>query len=508
MVKLVQEYVTWSAKRFPQKDALVMNGKPISYTRLDEKSTQLANFIKDRGVKRGDRVCFYLPKSINSFISILAILKADAIYVPINISTPQARFKDIVALSRSDFVIVNERKSLLPDISATYINLNTEKDIFIKERNKPVSYENDGSDTAYILYTSGSTGVPKGVMISHDNIINATDWAVDEFGINENDRMSQHPPLSFDLSTFDIYCAFKAGATLFLVPEELSLFPGAIIKFIEDNELTIWNSVPSVMVYLYNAGLVKLERTPELKKVFFNGEAFPTKFLIEWMKTYPEKIFVNMYGPTEATVQCTFYVIPGPPKDPTRLVPIGKACRNVEVFIVKENGTRGGVGETGELYVAGRGVGQGYWKDPKRTKESFVPHPFESEKGTVYKTGDLAVLDKNGNYNFVGRKDFQVKVMGNRIELGDIESALYSLSYVAEAGVIAVSSEKTEGNELIAYVSLKEKRKEALIKEDLLKLLPSYMIPRKIIIKKSLPKTSSDKIDRIKLKEIYGWQSR
>ena len=493
MAKLVQDYVAQSVKKFPSKPALVINGQSITYAGLDKKSTQLANFLKEKGVRQGDRVCLYLPKSINSFISIIAILKADAIYVPINISTPEARFMQIVPDSGSRFVIVNERKSLLPDISAVgeYINFNTEKDIFIEERNNPINYANDESDTAYILYTSGSTGVPKGVMITHGNIINATDWAVDEFGINENDRMSQPPPLNFDLSTFDIYTAFKSGATLYPVSEELSLFPGTLLKFIEENELTIWNSVPSVLVYLWNSGLVKPDRLKPVRKIFFNGEGFPTKFLAEWMKIFPEKEFVNMYGPTETTVQCTFYRISEPPQDLTKLVPIGKACRNVEVFDID-----------GELYVGGQGVGAGYWNNPEKTAASFVADPRPGKRGTVYKTGDLVRLRADGNYEFLGRKDNQVKIRGNRIELGDVDAALYSLPYINEAAVIAVADSQSGGNKLVAFVDLK-KFDEIDIKKDLERLIPPYMIPDEVRVLQ-LPKTSTGKIDRPKLKEMYG----
>jgi non-ribosomal peptide synthetase component F len=329
-------------------------------------------------------------------------------------------------------------------------------------------------------------------MITHNNIINATEWAVDEFKIDHNDRMSQHPPLHFDLSTFDLYCAFKAGATLFLVPEEYSLFPGQLMKFIEENQLTTWNSVPSVMVYLSNAGVVKEDRISSVKKIFFNGEGFPTRFLAEWMRTFPDKEFVNMYGPTETTVQCTFYRIPEPPKDLTKLVPIGKAQAGVEVFDVD-----------GELYVAGAGVGKGYWNNREKTAAAFVRDPRQGKSGTVYKTGDLVRLREDGNYEFIGRKDFQVKVMGNRIELGDVESALLTLPYVEEAAAIAMPVSETGGQEIFGFVKLKDGKEESVIKADLSKLVPSYMIPAKIMVRMAMPRTSTGKVDRNQLKDEY-----
>jgi len=505
MAKLIQEYLKRSANKFPRKIAVNCRDKNISYHDLDIHTNQLARLLKEKGVKRGDRVSFCLLKSINSLVSIWSIVKADAIYVPLDARAPEFRIEKIVKDAQPKIIICNkDTLKNVKNLGVEVINLSDNNAVAGKMPTAALEYKSNGDDIAYILYTSGSTGTPKGVMITHANIINATEWAVTEFAISAKDNMSQHPPLHFDLSTFDIYCASRAGATLFLVPEEMSLFPGEILRFMEEKELTIWNSVPSVMVYMSTAKVVKTNRLSTIRQIFFNGEAFPTKFLIEWMKTYPKKTFVNMYGPTETTVQCTFYVIPQVPKDATKLVPIGKACRNVEVFAVKEDGKLAGAGEIGELYVGGRGVGKGYWNDPDHTNQAFVPHPFNPTKGQVYKTGDLVRLLKDGNYEFLGRKDNQVQVMGYRVELGEIESALYSLPYIKEVGVIATIDAKTQGVKVIAFVVLSKFKKESTIKEELGKLLPSYMIPHVIEIRNMLPKTSTGKVDRVTLKEDYG----
>ena len=485
MVNLVQNYLSDSVNRTPRKTAVWDKEKTLSFLELEEKSNRLARFLKKKGIQKGDRVAFLFSKSINSFISIFGILKADAIYVPINHQAPEARISQIIE-----------------DASPKIILRGEEEKEYRVESAEALLYENNSDDIAYILYTSGSTGKPKGVMISHGNIINATDWAVKELGISQNDKMSQHPPLHFDLSTFDIYCAIKSGAALYLVPEEFSLFPRRILNFIEERKLTIWNSVPSVMVQMSLSGVAKAGRMPELKKVFFNGEAFPTKFLIEWMKNYPDKIFVNMYGPTETTVQCSFYPLKEIPKDMSKIIPIGKACENVEIFAVNEDGLLAAVGETGELYVSGKGVGKGYWNNSQKTEESFIPHPFDIKKGITYKTGDLVRLMSDDNYEFVGRKDNQVKVRGNRIELGDVDSALYSLPYVKEAGTIIAQNSEL-GAKLVSFVDSEVAHDTDLVKKDLAKIIPHYMIPSEIIFSK-LPKTSTGKIDKQKLKEEYG----
>lgn len=491
MTKLIQDYFTDSAKKFPDKIAINANDEDITFAELDNYSNQLARALKNSGVRRGDRVSFCLRKSINSIKSVLGILKAGAIYVPLNTQAPVSRLKYMVDDAAPRLIICdNKTLPLVKEFSGIF-NLDENQDSINGQSKESVDCENESGDLAYILYTSGSTGVPKGVMITHANIINATDWAVDEFQIDNRDRISQHPPLHFDLSTFDLYCAFKSGATLFLVPEELSLFPAQLAKFIEEKELTIWDSVPSVMVHLSISGIAKPGRFPKLKKIFFNGEGFPTKFLAEWMKTYPDKEFINMYGPTETTVQCSFYRVREVPKDFTKLVPIGKACRNVEIFDID-----------GELYVGGSGVGKGYWNNPRKTAESFILNPKDPKKGMVYKTGDLVRLLPDGNYEFIGRKDNQVKVRGNRIELGDVDAALYSLPYVNEAATIAIPDAETGGNKLVAFVYLKNKKSESEIKKDLARSVPRYMIPDEIR-EKILPKTSSGKVDRNKLKDEY-----
>ncbi|MDP3764331.1 MAG: amino acid adenylation domain-containing protein [bacterium] len=500
MVKLVQEYFSESAKKYPNKITVNFGDVNSTFSELEKSSNQLARALKIKKIERNDRVAFCLHKSTKSIQVILGILKSDAVYVPLDAHSPKDRLRQVVADAEPKIIICDSDTASLVVGLGSILNLDAEASFITSQSESELDYQNNSGDLAYILYTSGSTGKPKGVMITHANIINATDWAVAELDIKPEDKMSQHPPLHFDLSTFDLYCAFKSGATLCLVPEELSLFPGQLLKFIEENKLTIWDSVPSVMVYMFTAGVIKVGRMPSIKKIFFNGEGFPTKFLASWMNTFPDKEFVNMYGPTETTVQCTFYRIQQPPIDFSKLVPIGKAQRGVEVFAVKDDGTIAKAGEEGELYVGGLGVGLGYWNNPEKTKTSFLNF---TGKGRVYKTGDLVRLLNDGNYEFIGRKDFQVKVMGHRIELGDIESALYSLPYVQDAGVVAVSVIETGGTKIVAYVSIKEPKSVSEIKIDLARILPDYMIPHTIELRSSLPRTSTGKIDRPKLKDEY-----
>ena len=539
MASLVQDYLARTASEFPSRLAAECGHDSLTFAQWDAASNRLARFLKSMGLVRGDRVAFCLPKSIHALVAMVAIAKADAIYVPLNAFSPRARISTVIEDASPRVILFNDStKGLVgspegavnpvlrlrgrgfgaprfetqkmhsfPLLSAGFpawygVNLDTNDSLIARESSGSLVYENTGEDVCYILYTSGSTGNPKGVMIRHRNIINATDWAVEEFGIGAKDRMSQHPPLYFDLSVFDVYCAMKSGASLFMVSDGVSLFPAQLVKFIEEKGLTIWNSVPSAMVAMCHAGAVSEGRMPSLKKIFFNGEGFPSRFLARWMSAYPEKTFVNMYGPTETTVQCTFYRIPEPPRASSSFVPIGTACRGVEVFAVREDGSIAQPGEAGELYVGGRGVGAGYWNDPAKTARAFVAHPFDSDKGIMYRTGDLVRRREDGNYEFIGRKDNQVKIRGNRIELGDVDAALWSLPYVNAAAAIAVEDEASGGNKLLACVDMDDANVRS-IKDDLAALIPAYMIPDEVIRTK-LPKTSTGKIDRAVLQERYG----
>ncbi|TSC89651.1 MAG: amino acid adenylation protein [Parcubacteria group bacterium Gr01-1014_3] len=511
MAKLIQEYFTDSATKFPDKAAVyvwheeksrIPEYKSRTFSDLEGYSNQIARYLKSKGVQRNDRVALMFMKimSVDAIATILAILKCDAIYVPVNHSLPaervakilkDANVKLLVCMNYSAKALITYEP--LSDFNFIEMNKNFEHRQEIDLESKAsLEYKNKSDATAYIMYTSGSTGDPKGVEISHANIINATDWAVKEFGITSEDKMSQHPPFNFDLSTFDLYCAFKSGATLYPVPDNLSLFPGELIRFIEENELTIWNSVPSVMVYIWNSGLVKKGIMPSVKKIFFNGEGFPTKFLAEWMKTYPEKEFINMYGPTETTVQCSFYRIPAVPTDLTKLVPIGKATGGMEIFAVDD-----------ELYVGGKGVGKGYWNNLEKTQASFISDPRPGKTGIVYKTGDLVRLRDDGNYEFIGRKDNQVKIHGNRIELGDVDSSMYALPYVKKVAVVDIDDPDSGGKKLVAFTDTDESASPSQIKEDLAKKLPRYMIPEEIV-EMHLPETSTGKVDRNQLRAYYG----
>ncbi len=518
---LVHHAFDHSAKVFSDRTAVFFQEESISYENLYISTNRLANCLRKNGIKRGDRVSLILPKSIHSIQAILAILKSDAIYVPIDPKSPLERAREIIEDCSPYVIICNSStlevvRSLLPMVSyhpkivildsneneASRENVIGQEEILRAEPNNP-KYSNIDQDIAYILYTSGSTGKPKGVIISHHNIQQYINWAIEYFNINSEENILNTSPLHFDMSTFDIYCALQTGASLTIVPEQILIFPIRLIGIIEKRKITIWKAAASIFSYLAKLNALNPHQMKSLRKIIFSGEPLPTKYLIEWMKTYPGKEFYNAYGPSECTGISTCYRVESLPTDPSSPVPIGKACSNKEILALSEGGTLAKVNEVAELYIRGSSLSSGYWNAPDKTTKAFLRNPLnEDYEERVYRTGDLVKQLADGNYVFVGRKDQQIKYMGFRIELGEIEVALQSLPYVKDGAVIPIKNAAWESPEIIAFVETERENLDQ-ISEDLKRIIPKYMIPSKIHPLKNLPRTKNGKVDRQFLMNAY-----
>jgi amino acid adenylation domain-containing protein len=361
-------------------------------------------------------------------------------------------------------------------------------------------------DPAYILYTSGSTGTPKGVVITHANVSHFVHWANTYVGAGASDRNSGHPPLHFDLSTYDIFGSFAAGAELHLVPSHIQVLPNKLADFIRTSEITQWFSVPSVLTYMAKFDVVRPGDFPALQRLLWCGEVLPTPSLIYWMKRLPHVRFTNLYGPTEATIASSYYTVPRCPEDERAPIPIGRACAAEELLVLDPTLRPMPPGEIGDLYIRGVGLGPGYWKDPEKTGEVFLPNPLASDPADrLYRTGDLARLGEDGLFYFVGRADSQIKSRGYRIELGEIEAAIATLDCVQESAVVAIPTQGFAGSVICcAYVPTpKTDLSPVRLRHRLSALLPAYMLPSRWMALAALPKNANGKCDRRQLREEF-----
>jgi amino acid adenylation domain-containing protein len=523
MAELLQQLVTRQAERRPDAIALVMNDERISYAALEEVSNQLARQLKAAGCVPGDRVCILTPKSPEAITIELGILKADCIYVPLDPSSPAPRLGRIIAACEPWCILVaGSSAGLLRDALAE-ANLNTAPTIGCLDAEAPqgidlkigfsrddltcfpgapLNYRNQSADTAHILFTSGSTGAPKGVQITHHNALSFVEWAIRYFDMNSEDRVSGHSPLHFDLSTFDIYGALAAGAQLHLVPAELNLLPNGVADFIRRRELTQWFSAPSLLNYMAKHDVVAQGDFPALKRLLWCGEVFPTPALRHWMTRLPHVSFTNLYGPTEATVASSHYTVPGCPPSDDSPVPIGTSCDGEQLVVLDDNLQPAPPGEAGALFIGGVGLSPGYWRDEKKTGEVFIE---TAAYGRIYKTGDLAKVGEDGLIYFLGRADSQIKSRGYRIELGEIEAALNALGLLRECAVVATTGGGFEGTAICcAYAPLPGAGgNPTTLRQALRRTLPSYMLPSHWIYFERLPQNGNGKIDRRALQEQF-----
>jgi amino acid adenylation domain-containing protein len=527
MNRLLQSWVTQQAETRPDAAAVIMGTETMTYGQLETSSNQLAHLLQQAGCNKGDRVCILMPKSPAAIVSMMGILKAGCMHVPIDTATPAARIRHIFDSCENRWIIAGGRvgpllEELLADehlrarTSVGWLDpqapssTNFTPQFFRADLDSASSHavpqQCTPDEGSHILFTSGSTGVPKGVVITHTNVATFVAWALEHYGIDHTDRFSGHTPFHFDLSTFDIFGSITAGAQLHLVPAETALLPPKLAEFIRESELTQWFSVPSVLNYLAKFNAVKQNHFPSLRRVLWCGEVLPTPALIYWMERLPKVRFSNLYGPTEATIASSYYDLTVCPKDPKSAIPIGRACDGEKLLVLDDRLHPVPPREIGDLYIAGAGLSPGYWRDPQKTAAAFLHDPHSKDPASrLYRTGDLAWQDENGLVYFVGRADTQIKVRGYRIELGEIETALNSMGRLQECAVVAIPTDNFGGWMICcAYVvRAGDDVNLALLREHLKKLVPSYMFPARSMAYDALPKNANGKIDRPRLKERF-----
>ena len=513
---LLPQLIDQAAERYPDREAVRCSGSSLTYAELVRKADQLARVLREQGARRGDRIGIYMNKSLESVVSVYGAMKAGAAYVPLDPFAPAARVSYVLRDCGIRHLLTAPEKAEslegilagAPDVAfligsaaaqTPAANALTWEEIYRAPASPAPDAGTIEQDLAYILYTSGSTGVPKGIMHTHRSGLSFAEWAADEYDLRPEDRLSNHAPLHFDLSTFDLFAGHIAGSTTVIIPEGLTKFPASLSKVMQDERLSVWYSVPFALIQLLLKGQLEARDLSALRWVLFAGEPFPTKHLRAVMQRLPGARFSNLYGPTETNV-CTYYHVDALPAE-DQPVPIGRPCSNVEDLVVDTDDRSVSPGEAGELLIRGGVVMRGYWGQPEKTTQGFYLRPVSGAPDDVfYRTGDLVQQGGDGHYRYLGRKDRQIKTRGYRVELDEIEVALLACDAVEEGAVFAVPD--GQGSHLIEAAVIPKTGVQLTseqVVEHLAARLPPYALPVRITITEEFPRTSTGKVNRREL---------
>ncbi len=523
-----------SLTKFPERPALEVDHKVLSYQELWNKAGKIAAAIQSTQSMQKEVAAMLAYRSETAYASILGILATGRGYVPLNPTFPPERTQRMVELSGVDVLVVgNECFSMLEKLLLTldkslWIIFESEEDIVYWSKHYPkhhyssfgtanpeliFSSMNDFSvaenSCAYLLFTSGSTGIPKGVPVSHGNVRSYIEYIAERYQVNENDRFSQMFDMTFDLSVHDMFVAWERGACVCCVPEKYLMAPG---DFINKRELTMWFSVPSVAMFMSGYRLLKPNSLPSLRYSLFCGEALSAKLAAEWQAAASHSIVENLYGPTETTIAICHYRWDdkeSPQQCINGIVPIGYPFKGQQACVVKEIRQSGNqkevilasVGESGELCLSGSQVTGGYLNNPEKTKEQYIRIP-ELGSQIWYRTGDLVKQDENGCLYFLGRIDTQIKIFGHRIELGEIDAVLRETAGTEMIISIAWPIKEGRATGIVAFAGGNVELSEKAIINACRKKLPDYMIPKRVYFLEKLPLNVNGKIDRLQLQKI------
>ncbi|OOP73862.1 amino acid adenylation domain-containing protein [Clostridium beijerinckii] len=501
MEKSILSYLESSERKFPNKVAFSDGKYELTYHELVEAAKSIGSFlIENIGMHKA--VVVYMEKGARNISAFMGAAYAGCFYVPLDSQMPVERINIILDTLKPAAIIYDDKtEKCLSLIETDCIKvLYDEIHMLPKNEEKLETARRQMIDTdpLYILFTSGSTGIPKGVIVCHRSVIDYADWVVKTFELDENATFGNQTPFYFSMSVFDIFATIRSGATLYIIPKMLFSFPVKLLEFLNEKGINMIYWVPSALSIVANLGALDVIKLPALKKILFAGETMPTKQLNIWRRHVPDAVYANLFGPTEITDIGIYYIVDREFND-DEPIPIGVPCDNVDALIVDEDGQLvEECGKVGELLIRGSFLACGYYNNPEKTREAFIQNPLnKSYPETVYCTGDLVYWNENRELVYVSRKDFQIKHMGNRIELGEIENAMSALEDVDMCCCLY----NKESDQIVAVYSGNLETKK--LSRNLKKKLPRYMLPNVCYNRSTMPLNMNGKIDRKKLIEEY-----
>ena len=501
-INVLEYFEKGAALKYGAKTAVVEHDRQFTFKEIERFAKNCAALILQKNSAIRQQVPVFLPKSAQNIVADLGILYSGNAYANLDIKSPPQRLKGMLDNLNPGIIVTSaahaaplramgiaEEKLLLIE-NAMVAETIYDNAVLLQRLDSIID-----TDTYCIIHTSGSTGIPKGVALNHRNTIDFADWAFDRLGLDGGEVMGSLAPIYFDAYTLEFCMMIAKGSTWIVVPDQCAMFPVKLIEFLTAHPINFIFWVPTIMVNIANQDLLARAKLERINKVFFIGEVFPTKHLNYWRRHLPDAMFVNLYGPIEITVACTYYIVDRALADDEKL-PIGFPMRNTDILILNDQNQPAKVDEPGEICVRGSSLALGYYNNAERTAKGFVQNPLNPHYPEwIYRTGDSGYWSSRGEIMFLGRKDFQIKHLGYRIELGEIEHASLQVDGIRNCCVVYNQNKK----EITMFYECDKELTPAFIRERLSVSLPKYMLPTVFNWMELMPRNPNGKIDRAKL---------